>query len=235
MKTPSRDKNGSTKCGLGVFSFLKEPPTMVRTKGPLLSLAATGTIGNVLTASSSKGRSYLKLKVTPKDPRSPRQLSIRAMVTFLNLNWSELDQEDKDLWNPIAAANKISVQNAYLAKNMERWTTNSAPSDDPAQQPPDSAKRPYFYPPLLLGRGARLRAICSPILNSCAMVFYRDVNGLAPPTWENAVHVVKITAPASIYWTDTPLAPGSYYYHAISFTHHGVFSVQSDQRLIVIP
>lgn len=208
---------------------------MVRTKGPLLSIAAAGSLGDVLTSSSSKGRSYMKLKSSPKDTRSPRQLSIRAMVSFLNIHWPELDQEDKDLWNAIAAGRKFSVQNAYLQRNMQRWTTGTAPSDDPEEWPPDTPSTLFLYSPALVGRGPRLRVFMNVANNSVAVVFHRDPANGFTPSWSNAVHVVKITAGASVYWHDSPLASGTYRYKCRVFTHHGVFGPSSTQRTVVMP
>jgi hypothetical protein len=61
---------------------------MAKTTGPFLSLDARGTVGGVLTASVWKGINYMRLRVVPKNPKSFKQLAIRAVITDASKAWS---------------------------------------------------------------------------------------------------------------------------------------------------
>lgn len=61
---------------------------MAKITGPFLSLDARGTVGGVLTASVWKGVNYMRLRVTPKNPKSFKQLAIRGVITDASQAWS---------------------------------------------------------------------------------------------------------------------------------------------------
>lgn len=101
---------------------------MVKLKGPALSPKASGTLGGALIFSSSKGRAYLKKHRKPKQPRSGKQKSMRAMMTFLSQAWSPLPGGYPETWQPLADERRVSPFNAYLAANLARWRSQLTPS-----------------------------------------------------------------------------------------------------------
>lgn len=53
---------------------------MAKTTAPFLSLAASGTFAKTLTASKWKGRSYMRLRVIPSNPKTVGQLTNRSII-----------------------------------------------------------------------------------------------------------------------------------------------------------
>lgn len=53
---------------------------MAKVAGPFLSLSASGTVGNALTASSWKGIPTMRLKSTPSNPKTTDQMKNRAFL-----------------------------------------------------------------------------------------------------------------------------------------------------------
>lgn len=100
----------------------------MKVTGPAFSLAASGTIGGMITASRWKGRAYFRTRVTPHNPRSEGQTAQRAMFKYLSQNWGLIGDGDRATYNGLAAASNVSEFNAYQKFNMDRWTHVLAPS-----------------------------------------------------------------------------------------------------------
>lgn len=56
---------------------------MARLIGPFHSDDASGSFANVLTASKWKGRNYMRLKVTPRNPNTTAQKAVRSILGTL--------------------------------------------------------------------------------------------------------------------------------------------------------
>jgi hypothetical protein len=80
--------------------------------GPLMSLSASKTLGNTLVYSQWKTRYYVRLKVTPYNPKSPYQTGIRDTLTWGVLYFTKgayVAAAQKTWWNTYAAAEKPPV------------------------------------------------------------------------------------------------------------------------------
>jgi len=53
---------------------------MAKVNGPFMSLEASGTLANTLTASKWKGRPYMRLRVIPANPQTALQKTARAIL-----------------------------------------------------------------------------------------------------------------------------------------------------------
>lgn len=76
---------------------------MAKITGPLHSVEARGRMGGLIY-NSWRGISYAKAFAGPSQPRSERQLFIRAFVTQLVRDWQSITQLQRDDWNDYAAA-----------------------------------------------------------------------------------------------------------------------------------
>ena len=94
---------------------------MVKTTGPLFSLAASGTLGEAIVYSSNKGRSYVRQHVTPANPQTGAQIGRRAMTKFLSKQWASISAVDQATWQDLADQMVVSPDNAYISQNLERW------------------------------------------------------------------------------------------------------------------
>jgi len=104
---------------------------MPRVTGPLMSLAASQTLGNTLVFSQWKGRYYVRLRVDPYNPKSPYQTGIRDTMKMGVLYFTKGDYIDagaKVWWNAYGEAEKPAVSGfnrfmrAFVAMNYDKDT-----------------------------------------------------------------------------------------------------------------
>ena len=82
-------------------------------QGPLIS-AASGSLGG-LTASHNAGGNYLRARVVPTDPQSPRQVSLRQIVGTLSNRWvNTLSQLQRDAWETYAQNVPLPLQGSFF-------------------------------------------------------------------------------------------------------------------------
>lgn len=92
---------------------------MARTKGPLMSLDASGTIGKTITHSSWKGRTYARHRVDPTKTNTREQQLQRYGMQFLSQAWTvKLSDTDRAAWAPLATPTNVSPFNAYIGDNL---------------------------------------------------------------------------------------------------------------------
>jgi hypothetical protein len=56
---------------------------MAKVTGPFMSLDASGTLADTLTASKWKGRNYMRIRVIPQNPNTPEQQDVRSILGTL--------------------------------------------------------------------------------------------------------------------------------------------------------
>ncbi len=100
---------------------------MVKVKGPMMSLDASGTLGGTFVFSKWKGRHTVRAHAIPSNPRSASQVATRAMMGFLASAWTNLSVAQKATFETIAATYAISPFNGYVRWNMRRWTQFQGP------------------------------------------------------------------------------------------------------------
>lgn len=101
---------------------------MVKLKGPVASLDASGKLADVLVFAKTKGRRYAKKLTNPTNPRSGDQVGSRAMIRFLSKQWQNLTPTMRDTYADLAEAAKTTPYHAYLSANQKRWTTGLYPA-----------------------------------------------------------------------------------------------------------
>lgn len=101
---------------------------MAKVDGPLMSFNASGTLGDTITFSRWKGRSYVRTRVIPSNPRSGGQTGRRAMFKFLTQAWNAIPAGPKATWQPLADELVASPFNAFIKQNMQFWHNFLTPS-----------------------------------------------------------------------------------------------------------
>lgn len=71
---------------------------------PLRSSEARGKVGGLIY-NTTRGTKYVKSKTAPAQPRTARQLYIRAVTQNFTRQWASLTQAQRDSWNDYAALN----------------------------------------------------------------------------------------------------------------------------------
>lgn len=100
----------------------------------------SGSQGNT-TASHNKFGSYLRNRVIPADPATPKQLAIRAQIQGFSEQWRLLTQAQRDGWKALGdQMTRLDTQGqsytltglqAYTSINMNRDLLSLARNDDP--------------------------------------------------------------------------------------------------------
>lgn len=82
--------------------------------GPLLSLTASGSLGNTLTFQTSKGRNTVGVKFPRKKTRTPKQMKVRAVYGEAISFWRGFTDELKAPYNLLGQRQGISGLNYFL-------------------------------------------------------------------------------------------------------------------------
>lgn len=97
-----------------------EEPLMAKDEGGLFSLERKGTVGNAITFTSYKGKSYVRIQSKRKQPKSFRQIANRSLLTFIAQSWSIIPDFGKETWTADARADNITPLNAQIRDAQNR-------------------------------------------------------------------------------------------------------------------
>ena len=103
---------------------------MSRVTGPLFSLTASGTIGDVITYSKWKGLPYVRTRVIPQNPNTASQVSVRNTMTAGVSAWkttASVPTASKTSWDYYASGSGMSGFNRYIKQFMETNSQLKAP------------------------------------------------------------------------------------------------------------
>lgn len=118
---------------------------MVRVKGPLFSMDASGSLGKAVVFSKWKGRAYVRAHAIPSNPRSGLQVGIRTVMGFLSQYFSSLTAGELSDWEDLAEDESITAINALCRDGVQRARRNEGWRSDPTSAagsdpgPPTSA------------------------------------------------------------------------------------------------
>lgn len=187
---------------------------MVKVYGPLMGLDASGSVAGAITFSKWKGRNYVRQRVVPANPKSAKQLSVRAMMTFLAQYWESNSAANQASWHDRAKDSSISPFNAYVGYNQSRWSHFTTPSQaDPATETgtaPDA-------PTTTITAGVKeLQLSIADGANppDWGWLIFRSTTTGFTPSISNLVHAIEKTATPTVY-VDTGLLTGVPYYYRI--------------------
>lgn len=97
---------------------------MARTTGPLLSMDASGSVGNALTFAKWKGRNYVRRYAVPSNPQSTGQESIRAGMALYTAIYKNQTANVTSAFQSKADSEKYSVINAYVGTGLNSWKSS---------------------------------------------------------------------------------------------------------------
>ena len=196
---------------------------MARATGPLLSLDASGSIAGAVTFSKWKGRNYVRQLVIPKNPKSAKQLGVRAMMKYLAQIWASIGAVPKASWDDLAAAKNISPFNAFTGENLARWQSNDGPTHTyPAAEANTPGAVTTNVPTGHAGY-ATIAVLLPVAADRVGFILCRDTAEITVPGWHNAILAFPDDGTAhTVTVTDSPLEPATYHYRAAAFTDDGV-------------
>jgi hypothetical protein len=207
---------------------------MALVTGPFMSLDASGTLAGTLTASHWKGRNYMRQRVIPLNPKSAKQLGVRAMLKFLGAHWAAMADGDKDDYDADAEAKSISPFNQYCSANLLRWQQNKAPTE--AWPAPEAATPLTVTTQTLTGHEGYATVEITPSGATAigGMMIFRDLAEITDPNWANCVAVIEADGANKVTYTDSPLEPETYHYRTAVFCDDGILgTVHADGTAVV--
>lgn len=197
---------------------------MVKVYAPMLSLDASGTLGEAIVFSKWKGRNYVRQRVIPANPQSGLQVSMRAMMKFLAQNWAALSSAQKADWESRADDMIVSPFNAFVSYNQKRWRNYTLPSiADPATAAGTLAAT-SGHAATGGERSITLDWTVDTLNDGWGMVLLRGTAGGFAKVISAVKAVVLSNVAQAESYVDSPLDPGTYYYGFRNFTDDGVFS-----------
>ena len=193
----------------------------MKLKGPSVSPAASGSLADVLTFSHGKKNPYAKQHAAPRNPQTPAQVGVRAMISFLSKIWKTLPYADADTWQPLAQDFEIAPYQAFIGYNMKRWRTFRFPTKaHPAAETPVAL--PTIWQSAFGGKAhIRIELQTAPGPTPWGYITFRQPTPFPDPTNDKCVAVLPYAPTGAVTWYDTPLEPGTYWYRTQSFTDTG--------------
>ena len=207
---------------------------MARTIAPLFGFDASGKIGGSLVFAKWKGRPYVRRLVIPKNPKSPKQVSVRSMMTFLSQQWKNLDPAEQLTWDALAEQLIVSPFNAYTKVDQKRWGNFSAPG----KTNPVLETGTLPAGTSLAALGGVLQATITTDLSTpndgWGILIFRSLTTGFATGFANLVKVNLHDTATDQIFVDTPLAAGTYFYNARPFTDDGLLGPEVGEESAVV-
>lgn len=197
---------------------------------PALSLAASGTLGRVLTFSNS-GRRCLVRAVPPRRRAWSRaQVGVHAMNRFLTTEWSRVSDTQRATWSTLAARRRSSNYHAYLSYNMIRWRSFQPPSQAYPAAEISSYCEINSFVPTPLRQGIQLDIDGTWPNANWGIVILHQLDGAPGYHPDYCVASLYLDGPtgADTRWVHSPLTTGWHGYSAYRFSDDGNRSPMAD-------
>jgi len=200
----------------------------------LFGFDASGKIGGSLVFSKWKGRPYVRRLVIPKNPKSPKQVSVRTMMKFTSQDWKNLSDVIQATWNTRADQLIISPFNAYTKVNQSRWGNFSAPGQtDPVGE---TGAQPTLNPFTAVGGvlQATITTKVSAVNDGWGILIFRSTTTGFATGFSNLVGITLSNTTVDQVFVDTPLAAGTFFYNFRPFTDDGLMGAEVGEESAVV-
>lgn len=194
---------------------------MVKLTGPGLAHGATGSLAGELIFSTWKGTPYLKQHRDPKQPRTPGQVAMRAVMQLLSLEWRNLSAADQALWYELADQTNVSPFNAFQALNLARWRSHKAPTQIPTTDTAGYGMTSTGYTVIAVSRGIKFSTDVTDRKQSWTTPVYHLPSSGDPKSWHELLHFIILPATGYVQWIWRPIPPGTYYLCTTVHKIHG--------------
>ncbi len=203
---------------------------MVKLKGPLLSLEASGSIGDVITYSKTKRTPYARVHGTHVDANSLAQQSARLMFGFVATQFLLIPDVAAESYSPHATLAKISNYNSYQAHNAARWARFAPPSQDHAAAESGSTSSVIFNGVELDGTRWKLTTTTGSLMDGWGLVFFASQSsGFTASKSNIIIATTDFVGPVvRRFWS--PPTTGQWYFRMRSFTTDGAWGTLSMQN-----
>lgn len=193
---------------------------MARVTGPLMSMDASGTIAGAIVFSRWKGLPYVRRHAIPSNPRSFKQVSMRAMMTFLSRAWTGIGAGPQGNWSAAAETLHQSGFNRFVGHNQSRWRNFTTPEQDTPSAGPGVA--PDAATVVVTGgvREALLAITPGANLPDFGWLIFGHLGAAPTPSISSLVGVIDLMG-GNPSFTHTPIAAGVWHYITRGFNVGG--------------
>jgi len=210
---------------------------MVKLKGPAMSTAASGTLGDLLTFGKLRTTHTLRKRPKPTDPKTGAQISMRAIMQFLTAEWTSLGAPNQATWADAPEKRSGSNYNAYLSHNLKRWRENKPPTQAYPAAQTLTATAPVA-PWTTAGPRDIIHQIHStaPYTPTWGIIIFHKPAMFPSKNWYDAIHITNAATATAKPWTQSNPGQGWHYYIALSFSTDGnlkTFPSPTDTALII--
>lgn len=91
---------------------------MAKVRGPLLSMRASGAIGQSQIYATWRGIPYVRQYAVPSNPNTTEQALTRTVFAALNAIFRNFGPLAKEVWTLYATGRKFTDRNGWLSKNI---------------------------------------------------------------------------------------------------------------------
>jgi hypothetical protein len=186
---------------------------MALVKGPLMSLDASGSIGDAITFSKWKGRNYVRELVRPSNPNSALQICMRAGLRFITQIWGSQSATVKGRWEAIGANDAITGLNAMLRANQIRLRQGFGIYRDPQDIGTTVDAAPAAPSATAAQHAINLAWTDSVTGTNWGTVVYA-LNGAAPSIGPE--HIIRILPKGTSIFSHYPLVTGDTWHYKVS-------------------
>lgn len=97
---------------------------MAKVTGALLSMGASGSIGDTLTFATWKGVDYARQKVTPANPKTTKQTNNRSVWSMIGNAWLYAPAAIQAAFNAYASGKPMTGRNKFFSDNQSLLATD---------------------------------------------------------------------------------------------------------------
>lgn len=194
---------------------------MVKLRGPMFSLGASGTLADAVTFSIAKGRPYARERVIGSNPKSGAQVGRRVMFTFLSQAWAALSDANKATWQDLADELVSAPFNAYIKQNMADWHNFATPSMVTTRAETSAGSDRVLAAAAWEENRIKLSSTATTANGQWGIVYFAKLAGAVTPAVGNAI-IVELDqdiANRDTFWT--PPSLGRWYFNSIAFSDDG--------------
>lgn len=102
----------------GLYATSRKAAAMPKLTAPLMSIAASGTLGKAIVFSSWKGIPYARQHAVPKNPKTDAQMTTRGTFQWVHDQFKFLPTEVQEVWTLYAKSAAMTAMNAFMQANI---------------------------------------------------------------------------------------------------------------------
>ena len=206
---------------------------MVKTKTPLFSAEASGTLAGRLTFLQTPRGTTIRRRRRPRDPKTGGQIGRRSAFHFISKNWSTVDAGDRATWSAIASQVQLSNYNAYTRFNLEAWHDFLAPSKTyPITRVAAVGQLTVGPDASATGRTVRFRIYQNPVWGSWGIIYFASLSTGFSTAVENAV-AFQWSRLLGYHYTDwVTSTPAAWFFNARLFSYDGTLGAEIGEFVV---